>query len=510
VTEPGTGPGRNAADWQPLLDDLERRRRAARAMGGPDKLRRVREAGGVDVRTRIDALLDPGSFAEIGTLTGDGGVPADAFVAGSGEIDGRPVLVGADDGTVAGGSIGIAGGTKRARLARLAAQERLPLVLMLEGAGHRPTNALAAPRPAPHDLQALVDLAGLVPTVTLVTGPSAGHDALAAPLADYVVMLEPRGALFSAGPPLVRAAIGEDVDVRTLGGPDVHGAASGLVHEVAADLGAAVRAVRGYLSYLPTSAWEAPPSGPGADVGPRRLDRVLDLVPPEHRRPYDVRPLLRELVDTDSLFEVQPRYGGSLVTALARLGGRPVAVVANQPAVLAGSIDVAAAEKGARFVERAAAFHLPLVLLADTPGVLAGSASERAGILRAGARMYAAQRRAQVPKVHVTLRKAFGFGSSVMGMNAFDHQTVSLAFPGATLGGMPAAVGGATSKADPETRRALEEAEASGPWRLAGSMTYDEVIDPRELRNAVLLALARSRADREGSYSPVVHRGYLP
>ncbi|WP_216653903.1 acyl-CoA carboxylase subunit beta [Nocardioides sp. zg-DK7169] len=495
-------------EWEPLLADLERRRAAAREMGGPEKLDRVRRAGRLDARARVAALLDPGSFTELGTLAGDGSTPADAFVAGSGLVDGRPVLVGVEDFTVAGGSIGTAGATKRARLAALARQERVPLVLVLEGAGHRATNALAVHRPAPNDLQALVELAGLVPTAVVVTGPSAGHGALAAPLADHVVLVEGDGSLFTAGPPLVKASLGEVVTKEELGGAAVHAEASGVVHEVAADVHAGLRAVRRWLSYLPTNAWEHPPTAAGPDTGERRLERVLDVVPPNPRRPYDMHLLLEELVDDGSLLEVGARHGRSLITALARLGGRPVAVVANQPDVLAGAIDVAAAEKGARFVERAAAFHLPLVQLADNPGVLAGSASERAGILRAAARMFAAQHRADVPKLHVTVRKAFGFGSSVMGQNAFGGQTVSLAFPGAVLGGIPAAVGGATSGADAETREALLANEAGGPWRLAASATYDEVIDPRELRNALLAGLRLARPHPRPE--PVVHTGYLP
>lgn len=502
----------HTGDWQPLLDDLERRRTAGRAMGGAEKLEKVRERGGLDARARIAALLDDGTFTEIGTLAGDGSAPADAFVTGSGRIDGRPVLVGAEDFTVAGGSIGTAGATKRARVARLALQERVPLVMMLEGAGHRPTNALAAHRPAPNDLQALVELAGLVPTVTVVIGPSAGHSALAAPLSDHVVMVDGEGCLFTAGPPLVRASLGERVTKEELGGTAVHAVGSGLVHEVAPDAAAALGAVRRYLSYLPSSAWERPPRAPdGAeDTGARRLDRLLAVVPPDARRPYDVHEVLAELVDRGSLLEIQAAYGRSLVTAYARLGGRPVAIVANQPAVLAGAIDVAAAEKACRFVERATAFHLPLVQLADNPGVLAGSASERAGILRAGARMFAAQHRAQVPKLHVTMRKAFGFGSSVMGQNAFGGQTVSLAFPGAVLGGIPAAVGGATSRADAATRAALVESEGAGPWRLAGSATYDEVIDPRELRNALLAGLRLASRRLDAAPEPVTRTGYLP
>lgn len=494
--------------WAPLLADLERRRAAARAMGGPEKLAKVRAAGRLDARAKVAELLDAGSFAELGLLAGDGSAPADAFVAGSGLVDGRPVLVGVEDFTVAGGSIGTAGATKRARLAALARQERVPLVLVLEGAGHRATNALAVHRPAPNDLQALVELAGLVPTAVVVSGPSAGHGALAAPLADHVVLVEGEGSLFTAGPPLVKASLGEVVTKEELGGSAVHAQASGLVHEVAPDVRSALRAVRRWLSYLPTNAWQHPPTSAGHDTGERLLDRVLDVVPPDPRRPYDMHLLLEELVDAGSLLEVQARHGRSLITALARLGGRPVAVLANQPEVLAGSIDVAAAEKGARFIERAAAFHLPLVQLADNPGVLAGSVSERAGILRAGARMYAAQHRARGPKLHVTVRKAFGFGSSVMGQNAFGGQTLSLALPGAMLGGIPAAVGGATSGADAQTREALVANEAAGPWRLAASATYDDVVDPRELRNALLAGLRLAgRVDRP---EPVVHTGYLP
>jgi methylmalonyl-CoA decarboxylase subunit alpha len=501
----------NRAAWAPLLASLDQRRTAARRMGGPEKLARYRRGGSLDARERITRLLDPDSFVELGTLAGDGAKPADAFIAGCGLIDARPVLVGAEDFTVAGGSIGVANGSKRARLATLARQERVPLVLMLEGAGHRATNALAAHRPAPNDLMALAELAGLVPTVAIVTGPSAGHGALAAPLSDFVVMVDGPAALFAAGPPLVAAALGEKVSKEELGGATVHAATSGVAHNVARDPDDALALARRYLSYFPSSAWQRPPDGDeGGDVGERTLEEILDLIPPNARRPYDMRAVLTSLVDSGSLFEVQPGYGSAIITALARLGGRAVAVVANQPMVRAGAIDVAAATKAARFIEITSAFHLPIVMLADNPGVLPGSASERAGILRAAGRMFAAQHRCGAPKLHVTLRKAFGFGSSVMGMNAFDGQTVSLALPGVVLGGIPAAVGGRTAKADSDTQRALVDNEAAGPWRLAGSLTYDEVIDPRELRNALLASLRMARARLIGPAEPVTRTGYLP
>ncbi|WP_024794343.1 acyl-CoA carboxylase subunit beta [Tomitella biformata] len=488
-------------DWAPLLADLARRTEAALAMGGPEKLAKRRALGRVDARERIGLLLDADSFREIGALAGE--VPADAFIAGHGLIDGRPVFVGAEDFSVAGGSIGTAGATKRARLAHLALQERRPLVLMLEGAGHRATNALRGERPAPNDLQALADLAGLVPTVAIVTGPSAGHGALAAPLSDFTIMVDGHSALFTAGPPLVEASLGEKVTKEDLGGPAVHAGISGVAHNVAADVDEACALARRYLALMPANAWSLPEVIDAE--GDRAVEELLDIIPPDARRPYDMCEVLEAVCE--DVFELAPLHGRSIITALARIGGRPVAVIANQPSVMAGAIDVAAAEKAARFIQIADAFHLPLIQLADNPGVLAGSASERAGILRAGARMFAAQHRADVPKIHVTLRKAFGFGSSVMGQNAFNGQTLSLAFPGAVLGGIPAKVGGQTSKADADTTKALVENEAAGPWRLAGTATYDAVIDPRQLRNAILDGL---RVARTPVAEPVLRAGYLP
>jgi acetyl-CoA carboxylase carboxyltransferase component len=485
--------------WSGLLADLEARRRRARAMGGSEKLARLGARGALNARERITCLLDPGSFRELGTLVGAVGeqAPADAFPAGLGTIDGRPVLVGAEDFTVRGGSIGLGAADKRYRLTQLALEEGVPLVLMLHGAGHRVTNALRGHGRTPNDLQGLVDLSGRVPTVCLVLGPSAGHSALAAPLMDYVVMTK-SAALFSAGPPLVEAAIGERVTKEELGGPDVHVRHSGVAHDVADDDRAAIARARRYLGYFPSNAWGRPPVASGPDTARRQLDEILALVPADDRRPYSMRRVVELLVDADSLLEIQPHFGSSLVTALARLGGRPVAVVANDPARKAGTLDRDAGDKGARFLEIAGGFGLPVVFLADNPGVMAGTAAERDGALRAAARLFAAQRRLRVPKLHVTLRKAFGFGSSAMAMNPFDRQTVSLAFPGATLGAMPARGGGAAAHADAERQAALEATEHGGPWRVADSMGFDEIIDPRELRNALIdgLVLASGRDAR--------------
>jgi acetyl-CoA carboxylase carboxyltransferase component len=508
--EPPTPP----ADWKPLLDELERRGNAARAMGGEAKLERQHRGGRMDARQRVAALLDAGSFRELGSFVGGvvrgalPAAPADALVAGSGRIDGRPVLVGSEDFTVQGGSIGPGTHAKRVRLAELAAQERVPLVMLLEGAGERITNALERHAHAPNDLQALARLSGQVPTVCVVMGASAGHGALTAPLMDVVAMVE-GASIFSAGPPLVAASIGEQVGKEELGGVEVHAVHSGVVHNAVASDADALDFVRRYLGYFPSNAWERPPALAAAD-GERRLDGLLELIPADSRKPYDARRVVELVFDRDSALEIQPRFGGSILTCLARLGGDSVAVVANQPLLKAGSIDADAADKAAHFLEVAGAFHLPVVFLADNPGVMAGSAAERAGVLRSAARMFFAQAKLASPKLHVTLRKAFGFGSSIMAMNPFDRQTVTLAFPGATLGAMPATGGGAAAGADTALQLQLDGAEAVGPWSVADSLGYDEVIDPRDLRNALLAALRLARARRAEPPAPARRSGIRP
>jgi acetyl-CoA carboxylase carboxyltransferase component len=503
-----------SSDWKPLLEDLEQRRAAARAMGGPERLERQRAGGRLDARARVDHLLDPGSFVELGTLVGSvhRGVappaPADGLVAGHGLVDGRPVLVGAEDFTVMGGSIGLGASAKRHRLAQLAAQEQVPLVMLLEGAGERAQNAFERRGRAPNDLQALAGLSGMVPMVCVVMGASAGHGALTAPLMDFVVMVE-GAALFSAGPPLVKAATGEDVTKEELGGAALHTAVSGVAHNAAPDDPAGLDLARRYLSYFPSSAWERPPRASGDDTGGRVLDTLLELIPADPRRGYDVRAVVDLVADVGSVLEVGPGFGCTIVTALARVGGEAVAVVANQPAVKAGSIDADGADKATHFLEVADAFHLPVLFLADNPGVLAGSAAERRGILRHAARMFAAQAGVRSPKLHVTLRKAYGFGSSLMAMNPFDGQTVTLAFPGARLGAMPAESGARAAGLEGDARELLAHAEVGGAYSSADTMSYDEVIEPRELRNALLAAL-RLGARRSEAPRPARRRGILP
>ena len=479
--------------WGPALREIARRKDEAYAMGGRPRLTRQHERGRLDARERLATLFDPGTFTEIGTLVGtteSPPVPGDALVCGSGRIDGRPVLAGAEDVTVLGGSIGAGASDKRYRLCQLARQERVPLVMLLEGAGHRVSDGAGGRRPG--DLMGLAELSGEVPLVSLVLGASAGHGALTAPLCDFAVMTG-TASIFAAGPPLVRSATGEDVTKEALGGPDVAIGSGGVVHNVVADDPSAIALARRYLAHFPTNAWQAPPDRPGGDTGSRRLD-VLELIPPDPRRPYPIRPVLAELFDDGELLEVQPGFGRSVVCALAHLGGRSIAVVANDPATLAGTVDVTAADKAAHFLDVADAFGLPCLFLADNPGVQAGTVGEGQGILRHAARLFAVQHRLRVPKLHVTLRKAFGFGSSVMAMNPFDGQTVSLALPSVTLGAMPAA-SEASAIDDPEERARVAAEQAEASVRAAARLAYDEVVDPRDLRDALLagLSLAQGR-----------------
>ena len=502
----GSVPGEEVG-WRPLLDDLEDRRRVARAMGGPEKLARRSDAGVLDARARIAHLLDHGSFVEMGTLVGS--VPADGLVAGSGTIDGRHVMVGAEDFTVLGGSIGAGSSAKRFRISELAEMDRIPLVMLLEGAGHRPPMP-GEPEPgrAPTDLIQQARLSGRVPLVTGVLGASAGHGALVAPMSDFSIMT-PDASIFTAGPPVVKASLGEEVSKHDLGGPDV-AVASGLVHNVAADDRSVLDDIRTYLSYFPSSAWSHPPRRDGGDTGQRTLEDLLDVMPSDSSTPYDIRLVIAMLVDDGRFFQVQPDFGSSMVCALAHLGGEPVAVVANQPQVRAGAIDAAAAEKAAHFVTVADSFHLPLVFLTDNPGMLAGTASERAGILRAGARMFAAQTQARTVKLQVALRKAYGFGSLAMSMVSFDHQTASYALPGVTLGAMGSRGAADAVRADARTAEALRQAEAGAVYRSAGRLGFDEVIDPRDLRDVLLASLARGLSRRQEAPLPAARVGITP
>lgn len=480
--------------WQKLLKELAERTERAEAMGGPDKVLRQQQRGRLTARERIAALCDAGSFVEYGALAGGNnpsGEPplaGDGLVGGIGRVDRRSVVVMAEDFTVKGGSIGHANAAKRARLVRLSLEQLIPLVLMLDGAGERASNQTERYPNTPSDLQLVADLKGQVPVVSLFLGTSAGHGALTGMFADLIIMS--RGsAMFTAGPPLVQAALGIATTPDQLGSADMHTSISGAAHNLGETEQDCLAMARYFLSLMPSRAGASLPCTPSApDVAKRQLEPLLDIIPPTLNQAYNMRGVLELLADKQSLFELQPDFGASIITALARIGGTPCLLLANQPAVQAGAISRAGAEKATQFIDVANAFGLPLVSLLDNPGVMPGPDAEANGVLKAAADMFASQRRFRGKKIVVTLRKAFGFGSSVMGMNPWDGQVISLALPSVNLGGVPAIGGATAAQASAEDSAELERLQ-SGAWVPADAMAFDKVIDPRELRNAVIDAL---------------------
>lgn len=481
-------------EWAELLEEFTARQQSGRAMGGEEKLSARQAAGRLNAREIIALLVDEGSFMELGTLVGgvsyqgESTLPCDGIVGGLATIDGRPVVVACEDFTVKGGSIGHGANAKRVRFARLAAQEQIPYVLLLDGAGARATNALERHPYAPNDMIEIARLNDIAPTVAGVVGSSAGHGAISGLLMDFVLMAR-NATLFAAGPPLVAAATGEVVSKEELGAADMHTRISGVAHNIAEDEADLCAQIRRYLSYFPANRHQPPPVADTGDCGPRELVDILRILPRNSQTPYDIRQLIRRLCDDNSFFEIQPNYGRSMVIGLARLGGHSIAVIANQPMVLAGTITAEAANKAAHLIKLANRFGLAALFLADNPGIMSGSQAERAGTLRAAATMYRAQTEFRHPKLHVTLRKAYGFGSSLMAMNPFDGQTLSLALPGVMLGGLPTRGGDKAAGLDAETAARMQAIEATASWSTADNMAFDEIVDPRQLRNALLNGL---------------------
>src|SRR3954449_9873664 len=402
-------------------EELSRRRAAARKMGGEARLARQKERGKLDARARMDLLLDPGTFREIGLLAThlgklDSPTPADGVICGTGFIDGRPVCTAAYDFTVHGGSIGPVGERKVARLRELALRERIPMVWLVDSAGAR----LSADPKSAQFISGFADtgylfreqsvLSGVVPQVAAMMGPGAAGTAYIPGLADFVPMVRGTSSMAIGGPYLVKSVVGEDVTEEQLGGSKVHTEVSGCADLELADDDACLAAVREYLGYFPLRCGEKPPRLPTTDPADRRDESLLDLVPDDPRKVYDVRKVIAAIVDEAHLFEIKPRWAKSLVTALARVDGRSVGIVANNPMYLGGVLDVDSADKAARFVNLCDAFEIPLVFLQDVPGFMVGSKVERQGIIRHGAKLLYAVASATVPKLTVVLRKGYGAG----------------------------------------------------------------------------------------------------
>jgi acetyl-CoA carboxylase carboxyltransferase component len=490
--------------WEPEVEELRRRRELAAAMGGPDNVARQHKAGRLTVRERIERLIDAGSFHETGALAGVGAYadgrlvgfrPAN-FVMGTGRIDGRRVVVGGDDFTVRGGANdgGIAG--KQAYGERMARELRLPLVRLIDGTGgggsvrtYEVQGRTYVPGNPAWDL--VTAALSEIPVVAAALGPVAGLGAARVAASHFSVMVRGLAQVFIAGPPLVKRAFGEDVEKETLGGSHIHAHESGVVDNEVDSEEEAFAQIRRFLGYLPDNAWQLPPRVTSEDDPRRREEALLRIIPRNRRHAYDVRRLLALVVDRDSLFELAPAYGPSLVTALARLDGYPVGVVANDPHHVGGALTAAGSEKLARFVDLCDTFHLPVVNFVDQPGFLIGVAAERAGTVRKGVRALAAIYQATVPWVTVILRRVFG----VAGAGHANVQALNLryAWPSGDWGSLPLEGGIEAAyrrelEAAPDRAALMREIEGRlnavrSPFRTAEAFGIEEIIDPRDTRS---------------------------
>jgi acetyl-CoA carboxylase carboxyltransferase component len=457
---------------------------------------------------RLEMLCDPGSVQVIRSVVrsyalGEKAKEGDGVVGASGSIAGRPIFCYAEDGRFAGGSLGEAHAETIVRILELARDARAPVVGFIESAGARVQEGANALGAYAKVFRANVALSGRVPQISIVTGTSAGGGCYSPALTDFVVMTKST-SMFLTGPGVVRAVTGEEVSAGELGGARVH-SRNGVCHFVADnDLDAAVLA-RVLLSYLPQSAWDRPAA---IDPAPPAAGNPGAVVPRISSRVYDVRKVARRIVDGGSLLEVSPRWARNMVTAFARLGGKPIGVIANQPRHLGGVIDAPGAEKGARFVRTCNAYDIPLIVLVDTPGFMPGTRHESAGIIRRGAKLLYAFIEAEVPKLTVVIRQAYGGGFITMNSKELGAD-FAFAWPRARIGIMGAMQAVAITKrreieaaADP--RAALERLadqyalEHQGALTAARDGVIDELVAPAETRTRLIAALDALRAKAGG------------
>src|ERR1700754_1322449 len=512
---------------RPLAVDLEARRATARLGGGEERIARQNEQGKLTARERLALLIDDGSFVEMGihgrphfsqrAMEGKE-APADGVITGYGKIDGRLAAVAAYDFTVMAGSMGMTGELKVARLRELALTKRIPMVWLLDSAGARIQEAVGSLFAGTgHLFREEVVMSGVIPQVAALMGPCAAGTAYIPGLADFVPMVSGRGSMALAGPHLVRAAIGEDVTQEELGGAKVHCRKSGVGDlEVADDEGCVAR-IKQYLSFFPANAEMPPPVRAVSDPVDRREDALLDILPESNRKPYDMYDVIRLIVDDGDWLDLKPKWARTIITCLARMGGRPVGIVASQPRQLGGILDNDSADKAARFVTLCDAFGIPLVFLVDVPGFMVGTKVEAAGIIRHGAKMLHAVASATVPKVTVVLRKAYGAGYYVMNGRAYEPDLI-VAWPSAEISVM-----GAEGAVEIVFRKQVEAAEdpAAEKAKLidayrglidvyvaAGNGMIDDVIDPRETRPTIIKAL--SLAEGKKIERPWRRHGVVP
>jgi acetyl-CoA carboxylase carboxyltransferase component len=516
-----------------MVAELEARRARAREMGGADKIERQHARGKMTARERLAALFDDGVFFELGMHATQMGLaagpdgkdkpPADGVLTVFGKIDGRMVCCAAYDFTIKGGSIGYTGEEKVTRLRSMSLKGRWPMVWLIDSAGARIDPGSTHPdmislfAGTGHLFREQVVMSGVVPQVAAMVGPGAAGTAYIPGLADYVPMVKGIGSLALAGPALVKAVTGQEIGEQELGGSKIHSETSGVADGEFENDAACLAAVKKYLSFLPSNCDEPPPDVPCTDPIERRDEALLDLLPETTRKPYDMYKLVRAVVDHGEIFDIKPRFARSIITCFARIGGRSVGVLANQPNWLGGILDNDSADKAAHFIQICDAFNVPLVFLQDVPGFMVGSKVEHAGIIRHGAKMLHVMSAATVPKLTVVVRKAYGAGYYVMCGRAYEPDLL-VSWPTGEISVMGAEgmVGIAARKLfgdaepPPEVKKNIVDMIQKNidVYKSAGWGLVDDVIDPRDTRRVLAWGLELARHKRVER--PAKKRGIIP
>ena len=508
------------------LEELRRRNRAAELGGGEERIRRQHKAGKKTARERLELLLDPGSFLELDRFvvhqTHDFGmaeqrIPGDGVVTGSGRIHGRPVFVFAQDFTVFGGSLSETYARKICKIMDLAMKTGVPVIGLNDSGGARIQEGVAS-------LGGYADIflrntlaSGVVPQISAIMGPCAGGAVYSPAITDFVFMVKNTSYMFVTGPDVIKAVTHESVSAEDLGGATTHGTTSGVAHFASDSEEECLALIRELLTFLPQNNTEDPPLRPTQDPAERRDESLQSIVPGQPNKPYDMKEILRSVLDDRYFFEVQASYAPNIVVGFGRLGGRPVGIVANQPAHLAGCLDIAASLKAARFVRFCDCFNVPLVTFVDVPGFLPGTAQEFGGIIKHGAKLLYAYCEATVPKLTVITRKAYGGAYDVMASKHIRGDA-NFAFPTAEIAvmGPEGAVNilykrELQTTADPgfsEARIREYREKFANPYVAAERGYVDEVIEPRDTRARLCAALAVLRTKRDAN--PPRKHGNIP
>lgn len=490
------------SEWPSLLAELHERRELAYLGGGEERIAREHRYGRGTARERIAKLADEGSFLEIGTLvttpTEDGSPMPSTYVCGLCEIDGRAVAIGAEDFTVEGGGVGVHlpqyKGGWGGFIEEFALGYRIPLVLLMNGVGGSVIlqDAIGYPElQASNPTFPMFELLEMVPVLAAVLGPTAGSSAARAHMSHFSVMTEDNGCLFAGGPPVVKQALGLEVDKFTLGGSAIHTKASGLIDNAVPDEDSALLALKSALSYFPDHIGAKPDRA--EEWKENDQEELLAIVSPNMRKAYDAQALVRCLADVGTFFEVGPDHARSLRTGFARIGGHVVGILASDCRHVAGSLDVQASVKQARFVETCDRFNIPLIYLVDVPGFLVGPKAEAAGTLKFGAMALRAIQLAKVPVYTVQVRRSFGLGGVATGST--NPMSIRLAWPSAAWGDMPveggveaafrATLEAAAAEDRPRIKAELTDrfAAQTSVWKAVENFSAEEMIDPRETRN---------------------------